>query len=159
MPVEKTRTCATSALAAMLALCVAASGHAQEAAADCTAQVDVEMAASREGVPPGPVLSVAMRCRTSAPASFFVDGWGPQAMGSVRDGAGRVVERDGMLWHVAPQDGIVTLRYRLDLGALARGIGRVAVAVSRNEACWPSPRPGWSSRGWRAWRHRASILR
>ena len=45
MLAEKTRTCATSALAAVLAICIAAPGYAQEPAADCTAQVDVEMAA------------------------------------------------------------------------------------------------------------------
>jgi hypothetical protein len=105
--------------------------HAQEAT--CRTQVDVEVSPSRET--PGPVLSVAMSCRTSAVASFFVDGWGTaQAMTAVRDGADRPVERDGMVWMVAPRDGVAVLRYRLDLGALARGIGRVAVAVSRGEA-------------------------
>lgn len=122
-------------LAAVLVSAVAAPGRAQEPAAECTAQVDVEMIASREGVSPGPVLAVAMSCRTPGPASFFVDGWGTaQAMGSVRDGADRPVERDGMVWQVTPRDGVAVLRYRLDLGALARGIGRVTVAVARGEA-------------------------
>jgi hypothetical protein len=124
----------------VLLLAVAAIGQGGGAAlaqgvVDCTAQVDVEMGATREGAPPGPVLSVAMACRTTLPAQFFVDGWGTAtAMTAVRDGADLPVERDGVLWRVAPRDGVAVLRYRLDLGALARGIGRVNVAVARGEA-------------------------
>ncbi|HJQ56239.1 MAG TPA: hypothetical protein VJ890_05000 [Vineibacter sp.] len=133
MPNERARVALASLFAA--AVCVAGGEALAQETADCTAQVEVEMGATREGATPGPLLAVAMTCRTSAPARFFVDGWGTAAaMTAVRDGADRPVERDGVLWTVAPQNDAASLRYRLDLGALARGIGRVNVAVARGEA-------------------------
>lgn len=119
----------------VLVLGVTTSVRAQDAAPDCTAQVDVEMIAARDDVPAGPVLAVAMACRSSMPVQFFGDGSGAAAaLKSVRDGADRPIERDGGTWRVPPEAGVATLRYRLDLGALARAISSVSVAVSRGEA-------------------------
>ncbi|MCW5747635.1 MAG: hypothetical protein KIT36_15720 [Alphaproteobacteria bacterium] len=121
----------------MSGLAVAGCGPArgQPAAGDCTAQVDVELGPARDGQPVGPVLAVAMACRSASPARFLVDGPSTAAaLASVRDGGDRPIERDGVVWEVPPQAGVATLRYRLDLGALARDINRVSVAVARGEA-------------------------
>ena len=129
-----TRFHIASAVVAAAIVVSAGPSRAQDAAPDCTARVDVEMISPREGVPPGPVLSVAMSCRSAAAVQFFGDGSGTAAaMKTVRDGADRPVERDGTVWPVPPQGGVATLRYRLDLGTLARGLSSVTVAVGRGE--------------------------
>ncbi|HKU95892.1 MAG TPA: hypothetical protein VJR58_11475, partial [Vineibacter sp.] len=122
------------AVISALILGVVAPAHAQDATPDCTAQVDVEMIAANDDVPTGPVLAVTMACRSSAPVQFAGDGSGLAAvLKMVRDGADRPVDRDGSVWRVSPEAGVATLRYRLDLGALARAISSVSVAVSRGE--------------------------
>jgi hypothetical protein len=123
-----------SAVIAAAIVVGAGTSRAQDLAPDCSAQVDVEMIAPREGAPAGPVLAVDLTCRSQAPVQFFGDGSGTAgAMKMVRDGADRPVERDGAAWAVPPQAGVATLRYRIDLGALARGLSNVTVAVGRGE--------------------------
>jgi len=117
-----------------LILGIAAPARAQDAAPDCTVQVDVEMIAANDDLPAGPVLAVAVACRSSTPVQFIGDGAGVSAgVKMARDGADRPVARSGGGWRVEPEAGVATLRYRLDLGALARAISSVSIAVSRGE--------------------------
>ncbi|QQS11865.1 MAG: hypothetical protein IPK81_20360 [Rhodospirillales bacterium] len=123
---------AFTASALLGALALSTSASARESAADCVARIEVGPGA---GTSPGPVVDVAWRCRAPGDAREvrFIAGHAATAaaLGDIKDAGGTTVPRDGDAWIVSVVDGVATLRYRLDVGALARGVDSVASAVAR----------------------------
>lgn len=103
-----------------------AGGASAATSPDCVAEVRVE----DRGVDRAPSLAVTLNCRASGPVRFVADGAATVAhLRDARDGDGAPVSESDGAWTAPAQGGNATLRYSFDLGAYARDVNRVTVAV------------------------------